>query len=147
MSTGRISSGRMSSGRMRRHLGSIQGISVRSRRHKSIAALCRSVFVTAAQRSSWFPDEPHRKQRNAFRPTLTEKTRLLGDAEPWIGHGPRNWSPRASQATKPISSRTSFIKTFFRTAWKSTPGKTFLLKAVPRSVVARSQTETEKRNP
>ena len=48
--------------------------------------------------------------------------RLFGDAEPWIGHGPRNWSPCVSEGTKPTSSRTSLMGTFWRTALKSIPG-------------------------
>jgi len=41
----------------------IQGTRTWSFPHRSMVAVCRSVFVKAAQRSSWFPEEPHLKHR------------------------------------------------------------------------------------
>ena len=90
--------------------------------HRSRAAVWRSVFVTAAHKSSCLPEEPHLKHGYAFRAGLAENERLFGQWDRCPGHGPRTWSPEHSAGTNPIRSRTWALETRQRTAWKSTPG-------------------------
>jgi hypothetical protein len=59
--------------------------------------------------------------------------RLAGELEPWIGHGPRRWSPDEAVASNPMSSKTSDIEISERTAWKSTPDNSSLLIAGSRT--------------
>ena len=50
-----------------RYLGRIQGMLISRRRQSLMVAACRWDFVAAAQRSSWFPDEPHLKLLGTYR--------------------------------------------------------------------------------
>ena len=70
------------------------GISMPNNGHKSVAAACRLIPLTADHSSRACPREPQRKQRYRPSRTLTENDRLLALSEPCTGHGPRHWSPQ-----------------------------------------------------
>jgi hypothetical protein len=73
--------------------------------------------------------------------------RLAGDPEPWIGHGPRSWSPDEAVASNSMSSKTSDIEISERTARKSTLGQFCAPDRRRRTPLARNQAGKEKRNP
>jgi hypothetical protein len=53
---------------------------------------------------------------------FAENERLVGEDEPWIGHGPRSWSPIDSLASNPASLSTCSMPIRERTSAKSIPG-------------------------
>jgi hypothetical protein len=117
--------------------GPSQGMGRPSLSPKSRAAAYTPWRVTAAYRSKWFPDEPHRKQRYTWRWRCTAKDRLRAERDRWTGQGPRRAGPARESACQSINSRTSEIEIISRTARKSMPGTNSL----PGDATARNREE------